>query len=67
MGVPIVQVCSMRQVAEMVGSPRIVIGKSVLHPTGDPSLDESGELALRRHILESALAMLAAGEHSNAA
>lgn len=67
MGVPVVQICSMRQVAEMVGSPRIVTGKSVLHPTGDPTLDESGERALRRRTLESALEMLAAGEHSDAA
>lgn len=51
----------------MVGSPRIVTGKSVLHPTGDPSLDESGERALRRRTLESALAALAANEHSDAA
>ena len=48
----------MRQVATMVGSPRIVTGRSVLHPVGDPGLDLAGERALRRRILLDALRAL---------
>jgi glycine/betaine/sarcosine/D-proline reductase family selenoprotein B len=58
MGIATAQICSMRQVATMVGSPRIVTGKSVLHPTGDPALDLAGECDLRRRILRDALKAL---------
>jgi hypothetical protein len=58
MGIATAQVCSMRQVATMVGSPRIVTGKSVLHPTGDPALDLSGERELRGRILRDAFRAL---------
>ena len=58
MGIATAQVCSMRQVATMVGSPRIVTGRSVLHPVGDPGLDLDGERALRRRILLAALKAL---------
>jgi glycine reductase len=58
MGIATAQVCSMQQVAATVGSPRIVRGASVLHPTGDPDLAGSEERALRRRIVESALQAL---------
>ena len=58
MGIATAHVCSMRQVATMVGSPRIVTGKSVLHPVGDPALDLAGERGLRRRILLAALRAL---------
>jgi len=67
MGIATAQICSMRQVATMVGSPRIVTGKSVLHPTGDPALDLAGERDLRRKILRDALTALASDGTQNAA
>ena len=51
----------------MVGSPRIVTGKSVLHPTGDPALDLAGENALRRRIIRDALKALESDGTQNAA
>ena len=67
MGIATAQVCSIRQVATMVGSPRIVTGKSVLHPTGDPALDLAGENALRRRIIRDALKALESDGTQNAA
>ena len=61
MGIPVAQICSMTLVATMVGSPRVVPSRSVLHPTGDPALDASGERALRRRIVEQALQSLTQG------
>jgi hypothetical protein len=49
----------MKQVAAMVGSPRIVASRSVLHPTGDPALDAQGEQELRMRIVHQALHALA--------
>ena len=54
-GVPTVQICSMAEVARSVGSPRIVPGKSVLHPTGDPGLSTDAERAERRAVILQAL------------
>ena len=51
----------MKQVAAMVGSPRIVASRSVLHPTGDPAMDAEGERQLRRRIVGQALTALAGG------
>lgn len=56
------QICSMKQVAAMVGSPRIVASRSVLHPTGDPAMDAEGERTLRRQIIAKALAALTGGD-----
>jgi glycine reductase len=54
-GIPTVQICTMTQVAWGVGSPRITLGRSVLHPTGDPSLPPDAERAQRRAIVVEAL------------
>ena len=62
MGIATVQICSMTQVANMVGSPRVVASRSVLHPTGDPALEAGVERALRRRIVEQALQALAKGD-----
>jgi glycine reductase len=51
-------VCALTLVAESTGSNRIVPGVSVLHPTGNPNLDAAGERALRRALLEQALAIV---------
>ena len=67
MGIATAQICSMKEVAAMVGSPRIVAGRSVLHPTGDPALDAEAERQLRRTIVEQALEALCGGANANAA
>ena len=58
-GIPTVQICSMIEVARSVGSPRIVTGGSVLHPTGDPALPAEAEHAKRRAVVAEALRALA--------
>lgn len=57
----------MKEVAAMVGAPRIVAGRSVLHPTGDPALEAAAERQLRRAIVEQALEALCADANANAA
>ncbi len=65
MGIATVQICSMTQVANMVGSPRVVASRSVLHPTGDPALEPAAEQALRRKLVAQALQALAGdGPHA---
>ncbi len=54
-GIPTVQICSMTQVAATIGSPRIVTGMSVLHPTGNPTLTPEAEQAARRLVVVEAL------------
>jgi glycine reductase complex component B subunit gamma len=54
-GIPTVQICSMTQVATTIGSPRIVTGVSVLHPTGNPALAPEAEQAARRAVIVEAL------------
>ena len=49
----------MTPVAEMVGSNRVVSGHGIVHPTGDASRTPAEERAIRRAVLERALAMLA--------
>ncbi|MBI3801642.1 MAG: glycine/betaine/sarcosine/D-proline family reductase selenoprotein B [Deltaproteobacteria bacterium] len=59
-GLPTVQICSMTQVATTIGSPRIVTGLSVLHPTGNPALDPEAEQGARRTVVIAALQALTA-------
>jgi glycine reductase len=54
-GIPTVQICSMLQVARSVGSPRIVAGRSVLHPLGDPEAGLEKERELRLALVRAAL------------
>ncbi len=44
----------------MVGANRIVAGSGIVHPVGNPDLDGAAEKALRRTIVETALAALQA-------
>lgn len=47
--------------ARQVGANRIVAGRGVTHPTGDPALTPREELELRQALVEAALAALTAG------
>jgi glycine/betaine/sarcosine/D-proline reductase family selenoprotein B len=58
MGIATVLVTALPTIAQMVGANRILRGVSITHPTGDPTLAIGDEHALRRRIVERALAML---------
>ena len=57
-GVPTALITAMVSLAERVGAPRIVPGRAVIHPVGDPTLPPPAERAFRRQLIERALAAL---------
>ena len=57
-GIPVVHCCNLINVAEGIGSNRILRGKSVLHAWGDPSLTADAEFDFRYQMAETALQML---------
>lgn len=57
-GIPTVHICALTQVAEMVGSSRIVPAISVVSPLGNPNIDPKEEKLLRRRLIEEALRLL---------
>ncbi len=57
-GIPVVQICNLIPVAEMVGSHRIIEGVSILHALGNPNLELEAEKALRKEIVIKALTKL---------
>lgn len=52
-------VTALSPLAHAVGANRIVGGKAVSHPFGDPTLLPDEERRYRRHVVERALAALA--------
>ena len=58
MGIPVVQITAIPNVAQMLSVSRIVVGKAVPHPTGDVSLDKEKEKALRKKYVLKALELL---------
>jgi len=58
MGIPVVQITAIPNIAQMVGVNRIVQGRAVPNPVGDPSLDENKEKELRRRFILKALGLL---------
>ena len=58
-GIPIVHCCNLINIAEGVGSNRILRGKSVLHALGDPTLSPESEFNFREGMILKALDMLA--------
>ena len=57
-GIAIVHVCNLINIAEGIGSNRILQGKSVLHALGDPTLSPEAEFAFREGMVMKALHML---------
>jgi glycine reductase len=51
-------VTALPTIATMIGANRVVRGVAITNPFGDPGRSPAGELALRRRIVERALAML---------
>jgi glycine reductase len=58
MGIPVVQITAIPNVAQMLSVSRIVVGKAVPHPTGDVKLDKEKERALRKKYVLKALELL---------
>lgn len=56
------QITSVLPVAKMVGANRVVLGNGIVHVVGDARLSPAEEKALRRRLVEEALAKLAQGE-----
>ena len=57
-GMPTAHVTSVTPVALMVGSNRIILGNSIVHPVGNIDLSPEAEKTLRRAIVEKALETL---------
>lgn len=57
-GIPVVHMCTVTPISMTVGANRIVPTVAIPHPLGNPSLDESEEKQLRRHLVEVALKAL---------
>lgn len=57
-GIPLALITAMASLGKQVGANRIVTGRNVPHPCGDPSLPDKDDLALRRAILNTALSAL---------
>ena len=57
-GIPVVHMCTVTPISMTVGANRIVSTIAIPHPLGDPALDPDEEKALRRGLVEKALAAL---------
>jgi glycine reductase len=57
-GVPVVHICNLTDISSGIGSNRILQGKSVLHPLGDPSIPKDAEIGYRRQMVGRALELL---------
>lgn len=58
-GIPTALITNLVTIAEQVGAPRIVLGRGIPYPTGDPDLSQQDEHAWRRLLVERALEALA--------
>jgi glycine reductase complex component B subunit gamma len=57
--VPSVLVTSIPSIALNIGANRIVVGRSITHPLGDPSLEKGDEVEVRERIVRHALELVA--------
>jgi len=57
-GIPTVFISTIVPLAESIGANRIIPGKAIPHPLGDPALSRSEEKELRRRMVRRALAAL---------
>ena len=63
-GIPTAVITNLVTIAEQVGAPRIVPGRGIPYPSGDPSLSPAAEQAWRRQLVQRALdAVATAVEH----
>lgn len=54
-GFPITQLCNLTDIAKSIGANRLVQGKAIPNPTGDPSLSTEAEFKFRKDLLGRAL------------
>jgi betaine reductase len=54
-GIPTAVITNLVTIAEQVGAPRIVPGRGIPYPAGDPSLSPQAERAWRRRLVQRAL------------
>jgi betaine reductase len=57
-GIPTALVSAIVPLAANVGANRIIEGKSITHPLGDPQLPKGEEKVFRRKVVERALSTL---------
>jgi betaine reductase len=58
LGIPTAFVSTIVPLAQSIGPNRIVAGRAVTHPLGDPSLAPADERAFRRRLVRKALDLL---------
>ena len=58
-GIAVVHVCTITPISMTVGANRIVPAIAIPYPLGDPKMPHYEEVALRRGIMDKALAALA--------
>ena len=54
-GIPTAIISTIVPLAESIGPNRIIPGKAITHPLGDPTLSRADERALRRRLVRRAL------------
>jgi glycine reductase len=54
-GIPTALISTIVPLAESIGPNRIIPGKAITHPLGDPTLSRDEERALRRGLVRRAL------------
>ena len=57
-GLPTAHICSIVPISQTVGANRIVPSVAIPHPLGDPARSPAEEKAIRRRLVETALAAL---------
>ncbi len=55
---PVVIISAMDQLAQQVGASRVVVGRKIPHPCGDPNLPHQFDLEIRKEIVTTALQAL---------
>ena len=58
MGIPTVIISTIVPLAESIGANRIIPGKAIPHPLGDPTLSRREEKEFRRSLVRRALVAL---------
>ena len=58
-GLPTAHICSIVPISRTVGANRIVSSVAIPHPLGEPTKSPAEEKAIRRALVETALAALA--------
>jgi betaine reductase len=57
-GIPIAVISAMAQLAQQVGASRVVVGRKIPHPCGDPNLPAPFDKEVREEIVVAALRAL---------